>query len=234
MSRKKSRSTAILLRLPPDQPAVSGQAVVLPGHKKGAFSRFCIDCLRPCACSAYAKGVARTTETAGIKRLTLRTNARPEHSGVARIFFSALYTHIIRKGSRPIPRGTRTCVASPIARCTFRICCPACFQHALSPLPAPRSLLPAASGQFWTRRVSWRAFSSFRSRYGELDRSPNRANRPKTGRAFFALHSAGCSWRHRRAGKLVHRLSKFGQPCPDLASLVQFWPDLARFGQPCP
>ena len=87
------------------------------------------------------------------------------------------------------------------------------------------------SGQTW---VPPGVFLSFRSRCGADNRSLNRANRPKTGHAFLLYTPSGVRRTAQRREKAVHRLSKFGQACPSLASRVQFWPVLASFGQACP
>ena len=102
--------------------------------------------------------------------------------------------------------------------------------RACRPLEPHRS----AAGQSWTRRGSWRAFSSFRFRCGADNRPLSRAKRPKTGHAFLLYTPPGVRGATKRREKAVQRLSNFGQPCPILASLVQFWPILANFGQSCP
>jgi hypothetical protein len=64
-----------------------------------------------------------------------RTNARAEYSGVARILFSALYTHIIRKESPPH--------CAPDANLRRKSNCSLRFRHLLSGLfPTRAPLLP--------------------------------------------------------------------------------------------
>jgi len=176
------------------------------GHKMGIL-QFCGDFIHPTVYSVSTKAVGQRRKRE-YERLTLRTNARQSIQAWPNLFQRALYPHNTQ-GIRPF-RGTRTCVASPIARCTFASVVRMFPTRAL-PLPLPA---PAPGIRQFGQDGFLAAFSSFVSRW-RIRSLPNRANGQKRAGVFcFTLRG-------------VRGATEGWKTCPPavkFASLVQIWP----------